>query len=77
VAWVAHNLAHCNNTQSAKCHDRYNKPGSNVNQDFFARLTRKVGDVELLVKETKVKRDSGDLEISQPPVDFLRRNSAV
>jgi hypothetical protein len=38
---------------------------------------RIVGEVGLIVKETKFKIFSRVLEIFQPPVEFLRRNSAV
>ncbi len=84
MAWVAQNLAHSNYTQSAKCNDRYNKPGFIADQDCFP-LHRRMPDAWGLVPDgwglevsvVKVIMDSLALEKMQVVADFLRRNSAV
>jgi hypothetical protein len=77
VAWVAHNLAHSNHTQSAKCNDRCNKQGSISAEDFFPPRKRRVPYVGLNAKDNKVKIVSVVFEIIQRVFDVLRRKSAV
>jgi hypothetical protein len=77
VAWVAHNLAHSNHTESAKCNDTYKKPGSIADQEFLSRRKRIPDGRGPVVKVVEGIDECTGSEIRQVEAEFLRRSRAV